>query len=102
MALFVSTIKFTHHGATNVRQTCQRAEEFKKSAKAMGCKVTDIYWTPGPFDGLIVFDAPDEETATAAMLHLASQGNVRTETARAYKSADMKKILDAMPKVGNG
>jgi uncharacterized protein with GYD domain len=30
--------------------------------------VSEIYWTLGPNDGLIIMDAPDEETATALML----------------------------------
>jgi uncharacterized protein with GYD domain len=93
MATFISTIKFTEQGIQNIKDTCTRANAFKSAAKKMGVKVQDIYWTLGPFDGLLVFDAPDEETATAAMLHLGSLGNVHTQTARAYKAAEMEGIL---------
>ena len=93
MATFISTIKFTEHGIQNIEDTCTRANAFKSAAKKMGVKVQDIYWTLGPFDGLLVFDAPDEETATAAMLRLGSLGNVHTQTARAYKAAEMEGIL---------
>jgi uncharacterized protein with GYD domain len=55
--------------------------------------VKDIFWTLGPFDGLVVFDAPDDETATALMLHLGTFGNVHTQTARAYQAAEMEQIL---------
>jgi len=41
----------------------------------------------------VVFEAPDEETATALMLHLGSLGNVQTQTARAFTAAEMEKIL---------
>jgi uncharacterized protein with GYD domain len=51
------------------------------------------YWTLGAFDGLIVLEAPHEETATAALLHLGSLGNLRTQTARAYDAAEMQKVL---------
>lgn len=64
----------------------------------MGIKVSDIFWTLGRFDGLIIFDAPDEETATAAMLHLGSLGNVQTQTSRAYRAAEMKEMLETVPK----
>jgi len=64
----------------------------------MGVKVSGIYWTLGAFDGVIVCDAPDEETATAALLHLGSLGNMRTQTARAYNVAEMQKILGHLPK----
>lgn len=96
--IFIATINFTQQGIANIQDTCKRAEEFKKAAKKLGVKVVETYWTLGPFDGLLVFDAPDEETATALMLHLGSQGHVQTQTARAYKAADMKKILETMTK----
>jgi uncharacterized protein with GYD domain len=93
MATFISTIKFTEQGIQNIKDTCARANAFRSAAKKMGVKVQDVYWTLGPFDGLLVFDAPDEETATAAMLRLGSLGNVQTQTARAYKAAEMEGIL---------
>jgi uncharacterized protein with GYD domain len=93
MATFISTVRFTEQGIKNLKDTCARANAFKSAAKRIGARVRDIYWTLGAFDGLIVFDAPDEETATAAMLYLGSLGNVRTRTARAYRAADMEGIL---------
>jgi len=47
---------------------------------------------------VIVFEAPDEATATAAMLHLTSRGNVRSQTARAFNAAEMEKVLAKLPK----
>jgi uncharacterized protein with GYD domain len=97
MATFIATIKFTEQGLENIKDTCDRAETFKSAAKKMDVKVRDVYWTLGPADGVIIFDAPDEETATAAMLHLSSLGNVTTQTARAYKAAEMQQILGKLP-----
>ena len=98
MATFITTMHFTEQGVKAVRDTCDRAAGFKATAKKMGVKVTGIYWTLGAFDGVIVFDAPDEATATAALLHLGSLGNMRTQTARAYDAAEMQKILGPLPK----
>jgi len=97
MARYVATVKFTQQGMTNIRDTCKRAASFKAEAKKMGVKVTDIFWTTGPFDGIVVMDAPDEGTATAAMLHLGVKGNVQTQTSRAFNAAEMQKILAKMP-----
>jgi uncharacterized protein with GYD domain len=98
MATFITTMHFTEQGIKAVRDTCERAAGFKAAAKKMGVKVAGIYWTLGAFDGVIVFEAPDEATATAAMLHLASLGNLRTQTARAFDAAEMQKILGLLPK----
>jgi uncharacterized protein with GYD domain len=98
MATFITTLHFTEQGIKAVRDTCKRAEAFKTTAKKMGVKVNGIYWTLGAFDGVIVCEAPDEETATAALLHAGSLGNVRTQTARAFDAAEMQKIVGLLPK----
>ena len=93
MATFITTIKFTPQGMTNIQDTGKRAAALKASAKKMGVKITDIFWTMGAFDGFLVFEAPDDESATALMLHVGSQGNVQTQTARAFTATEMEKIL---------
>ena len=98
MATFITTLHFTEQGIKAVRDTCNRAAAFKAAAEKMGVKVTGIYWTLGAFDGVLVCEAPDEETATAALLHIGSLGNVRTQTARAYDAAEMQKILGRLPR----
>ena len=62
----------------------------------MGVEVKDIFWSLGPIDGVIVVDAPDDETATALMLQLGSFANVQTQTARAYQAAEMEQIVAKM------
>ena len=93
MATFISTIKFTEHGIESIGDTTKRAAAFKTAAKSMGIKVIGQFWTLGPFDGLIVFEAPDDQTATAAMLRLGSRDFVHTSTCRAFNAAEMDKIL---------
>ena len=93
MATFITTIKFTEKGVKAIGETMKRADAFKAAAKKMGVKVSEIYWTLGAFDGAIVFDAPDDETASAALLQLGTSGNVQTTTVRAFNAAEMGKIL---------
>ena len=95
MATFITTIRFTQHGVANIQDTCKRAAAFKAAAKKLGVRVTATYWTQGPFDGVLIFEAPDDEAASAAMVSLASQGYVQTRTARAHTAAEMEKILAA-------
>jgi uncharacterized protein with GYD domain len=98
MATFISTVKFTEQGLQSIQDTTKRAAAFKTVAKKMGVKVANIYWTLGAFDGLIMFDAPDDETATAAMLQLASQGFVQTTTSRAFDAAQVEKLVGSVGK----
>ena len=98
MATFITTLHFTEQGIKAARDTCDRAAAFRAAARKLGVKVTGLYWTLGAFDGVIVCEAPDEATATALLLHLGAQGNVRTQTARAFDAAEMQKILGLLPR----
>ena len=98
MATFITTLHFTEQGVKAVRDTCDRAAAFKAAAEKLGVKVAGQYWTLGASDGVLVLEAPNEETATAALLHLGSLGNMRTQTARAYDPAEMQKVLGLLPK----
>jgi uncharacterized protein with GYD domain len=98
MSTFITTMHFTEQGIKAVRDTCEREAAFKAAAEKLGVKVTGQYWTLGAFDGVTVWEAPNEETAAAALLYLGSLGNVRTQTARAFNPAEMQKILGLIPK----
>ena len=87
------THTFTEQGIRAIGETTKRASAFTAAARKMGVKVKEIYWTMGAADGLLVLDAPDEETITALLLHLGSLGNVHTKTARAFSASEMDKIL---------
>jgi uncharacterized protein with GYD domain len=93
MATFLATIRFTEQGLKTVRDTTKRASAFKAAAKKLSVKVTSVYWSLGSFDGVLVFEAPDVESATAAMLHLCAAGNVKTQTVQLFTAAEMDKIL---------
>jgi uncharacterized protein with GYD domain len=93
MATYVTLVKFTEQGVKKFKDTCKRAADFKASAKKLGAEVKEQYWCLGAYDGVIVFDAPDDEIATAAMLSLSSSSNVTTQTMRSFTAADMGKVL---------
>ena len=44
-------------------------------------------------DGLLIFEAPDDETASTLLLHLGVEGNVHTTTVRAFTAAEMDKLV---------
>jgi len=96
MATFVVLAGFTDQGIRNVKETISRAEAFKQMAKKTGVTVKDIYWTLGRHDVVAICEVPDDEAATALSLSVASRGNVRSETLRAFSFDEMKKILDRM------
>ena len=93
---FVTLINFTQQGMQRIGETTNRAAVFAEQAKKSGLEISEILWLNGRYDGLVVYEAADLETASAAMLTLAKTGNVKTETLPAFDAAGMQKVIDLM------
>jgi uncharacterized protein with GYD domain len=93
MATYIALLQFTDQGIRNVKDTTKRAAAATDAAAKMGVKFTNLFWTLGSYDLVIVAEAPDEETMTALMLKLAALGNVKSQTLRAFRAAEMDAIL---------
>lgn len=93
MKRYIALLTFTAKGFEAIKDSPARADAFRESTRKVGVKINALYWTSGPYDGLISFDAPDEETADALMLSLNSTGKVRTKTMRAHDSAEFSAVL---------
>jgi len=85
--------RISNSASRELKTSTKRAAIFKAEAKKLGAKVKDIYWTLGEHDGLLILEAPDDETATAAILHLGAMGNVHTTTCQPFTAAEMDKIV---------
>jgi uncharacterized protein with GYD domain len=97
MPTYVALVNFTEQGVQNFRDTARRAQNFRAMARRARVTVKNVFWTLGRYDGLLVLESQDELSVTAVMLALASLGNVRTETLRAFQDAEIGQILDRVP-----
>ncbi len=97
MATFITLANFTEQGIRNAKESPNRAAAFSAAAEKLGAKIKDIYWTVGHYDAVAIIEGPDDETVTSLLLALGAQGNVRTETLRAFSADEMKTITSRMP-----
>ena len=93
MPTYVSLFNWTDQGIRNVRDTVQRYERSQELQDKHGVTLEHINWTVGPHDLVVIAEASDEESITAFFLELASSGNLRTTTLRAYDRDEMSGIL---------
>ncbi|MCX5343837.1 GYD domain-containing protein [Streptomyces atratus] len=93
MPTYVTLLSWTDQGVQNYKDTAQRAEAFGAVVQKLGAKLLSIYWTVGPYDLVAIVEAPDDETATAALLQLGGVGNVRSTTLRAFGPEAMERVI---------
>jgi uncharacterized protein with GYD domain len=93
MSTYIILSSFTDQGIRGVKDTTNRADAVKDTAKRMGVSVKEIYWTLGTYDVVALFEANDDSAITALALALGAQGNVRTQVLRAFNKDEMSRIL---------
>ena len=94
MAYFITLLSYTDQGIRNIQDTTKRARAFQGAVRKFAkSKVKEIYWTLGHYDAVVVVEAPNDETMARIQLSLAANGNVRTETLRAFSRGEMDAIL---------
>jgi uncharacterized protein with GYD domain len=94
MPTYVVLINWTDQGAKNAGDTVDRYEAAKGDLAERGVTIKDIYWTIGPYDIVTIVEAADDETATAGIIRLASQGNVRTTSMRGFSAEEAKGVIE--------
>ena len=93
MPTYVLLIDWSQQGVENFKDSVDRYEAARSQFDGMGVRFKDIYWTLGSHDIVSIVDAPDSETLAAALLRLASQGNLRTTTLRALSADEMRGVI---------
>ena len=97
MATYISLVQFTDKGIHGARETTQRVTDWAEKVRSMGVTIKQMYWTLGQYDQVCVFEAPNDEAAASVLLSADMLGNIRTQTLRAFTSAEMEKILANIP-----
>ena len=92
MATFVILYKYTEQGIKNIKDAPKRVEAAKKAAAKAGLTVKETLWLQGEYDFMSIVEG-DQIAGTAFNINVLKQGNVHTQTMRAFTVAEMTKIL---------
>ena len=95
MATYIIFCGFTQQGIENIGESPARVDAARQVIQSMGGNVKDFYGVMGMTgcDTLFIVEAPDEGTVASAVLAIASKGNVRTTTIRAFAESEYKQII---------
>ncbi len=97
MPHYVYLMKLTEQGAKAIKEAPARLEASFKAAEAMGGKVGAVFVVMGEYDYAAFGEAPSDEVAATFALALASQGNVKTTTLRAFTPAEFAGMVKNLP-----
>ena len=96
MVRYMVLLNFTEKGMGGVKDSVNRAENFRSAAAKLGAKVESVFWTLGTYDGMFMLSAPDEATAAAIVLEVGRTNNVKTCMSRAFDAEEFSKVVDKL------
>jgi uncharacterized protein with GYD domain len=79
-----------------VKDSPKRLDAFKQMLKNAGGELRGVYLTLGAHDLVAVFDVPSDDAAAKLVLSIASQGNIRTTTLKAFPEEEYRKIVGSI------
>jgi len=96
MPTYIALLNWTQQGISKVNASAKRLDAGRKAFKKAGAEIKDVYMTLGQYDLVCVIEAPDDDAYAKAILGLASQGNVSTETLKAFSEDQYRKITGSL------
>jgi len=97
MATYITLLRFTEKGIENIKEGPARLDAAKQAFQAMGAELKEFYLVTGSYDAVVIGEVPDDDTVAKLALMIGSQGNIRTETLRAFTEDEYRKIISGLP-----
>ena len=96
MPTYIALMRWTEQGIAKVKDSPKRLDSGRKAFKKLGVKIKDTYLTMGRYDLVCMIEAKDDDSLARALLTLGSQGNIQTETLRAWTEDEYRKITGSL------
>jgi uncharacterized protein with GYD domain len=96
MAAYVVLVNFMGQGASTGNNPMSRLQDFEKSLEAAGGRKIGIWGTMGAYDMVMILEAPNDEAMAQQLIQFAMNGNLRTQTLRAFSEEEMGRIMQGL------
>jgi uncharacterized protein with GYD domain len=96
MTTYISLMTYTDKGIRAIRESPRRLDSAKRLLEDMGGTFKHFYMTMGPYDLMLVYEAPDDAVSCRFQLLLSSEGNVRTLTMKSFPEAAYRELISSL------
>ena len=97
MPTYISLLRYTQQGIATIKQSPTRLEAAKEAYLRAGGELKGFYLTMGQYDAVAIVELPDDRAGAKLALALGAQGNVRSESMRAFPEEEFRRIVAELP-----
>ncbi len=96
MPTFVTLLNYTDQGIRNAKGSPDRQRQVEQRLEQVGGRFIGHYLTMGQYDYVLIWEAPDNQTAARFVLNIGAAGNVRTTTLTAFPQQEFQDLLASL------
>jgi uncharacterized protein with GYD domain len=96
MPHYIILWNWTDQGVRAVKDSPKRLASFKVELEQAGGKLMGEYYTMGQYDGIVIAEAPNDETIMSILLGDASKGNFHSMTLKAFPMEEAAKVIEKL------
>jgi uncharacterized protein with GYD domain len=96
MPTYISMLHYTQQGISAIKNAPARIDAAKDAYRKAGGELKSIYLTLGQYDLVAIAEMPNDEAVARMALVLGAQGNIRSETMRAFTETEFKKVVGTL------
>jgi len=96
MPTYIVLGNWTEKGLREIQASPGRLEEFRGLCKAHGGRLVSYYMTMGPYDMVIIVEAPDDAVLAQLALMGGMQGDTRTLTLKAFTEDQYREVVGSL------
>jgi uncharacterized protein with GYD domain len=89
-------VNWTDQGMRAVSESPRRLDAARKALEEMGGRISSVLMTMGQYDLVLLYEAPDDAVAARFTLMLGRQGNVRTQSLKAFPEDAYRQIIASL------
>ncbi len=90
---YVVLYRLTEKGREQARTIVHHAQSIRETNETAGFKVLGMYYTQGQYDLIAIVEAPSEQAMLTGLFSIAGEGNVVSETLRAYTPGEVQAAI---------
>lgn len=95
MSLYMTQFAYTAEAwKALVKKPEDRAAVFAEHAEKLGGRMISLYYCMGEYDGVVLFEAPDEQTAASILFTVISPGHLKATRTTTLMTVD--ETMEAM------
>lgn len=92
MPIYTTLVRFAAQEVTAYSNPRMALEEGVKMAEKRGIKLIGAYATLGPYDVMLIYDAPDEKAAASLAMDFGAKWGGRSETWTLIPTEELRKV----------